>query len=54
MPQLENEDGFVALGCELVKYDSQFEGVINSLLGSNVQGDLYVCLSDMQKTAQKA
>ena len=33
MPQLENEDGFVALGCELVKYDSQFEGVINSLLG---------------------
>lgn len=33
MPQLENEEGFVALGCELVKYDSQFEGVINSLLG---------------------
>lgn len=23
----------MALGCELVKYDSQFEGVINSLLG---------------------
>lgn len=30
---LENEEGFVALGCDLAKADSKFSGVINSLLG---------------------
>ncbi|MDO5125301.1 MAG: chromosome segregation protein SMC [Ruminococcus sp.] len=30
---LENEEGFVALGCDLAKADEKFSGVINSLLG---------------------
>ena len=33
MPQLDNEDGFVALGCELVKFDGKYRGIIDSLLG---------------------
>lgn len=28
-----NEDGFVALACELVEFDSEYTGIINSLLG---------------------
>lgn len=31
--QLENENGFVALGCDLVKFDGKFSGIINNLLG---------------------
>lgn len=30
---LENEEGFIALGCDLAKTDEKFKGVINSLLG---------------------
>ena len=30
---LEDDDGFVALACDLVKADKKYEGVINSLLG---------------------
>lgn len=29
----ENEEGFIALGCDLAKTDEKFKGVINSLLG---------------------
>lgn len=31
--QLEQENGFVALACDLVRYDPKFTGVINYLLG---------------------
>lgn len=31
--QLQNEEGFVALGCDIVKYDSRFDTVIKYLLG---------------------
>ena len=30
---LENEEGFIALGCDLAKTDEKFKGIINSLLG---------------------
>ena len=30
---LDNEEGFVALACDLVKAESKYQGVINSLLG---------------------
>lgn len=32
-PRLANEDGFVALASELVKYDGKFSGIVNQLLG---------------------
>lgn len=31
--RLENEDGFVALGCDIVTYDKKYEGIVRSLLG---------------------
>lgn len=31
--QLENENGFVAVGCDLVRFDEKFSGIINNLLG---------------------
>lgn len=34
--RLDNEDGFVSLACQLVKYDNKFSGVINQLLGRTV------------------
>ncbi|MBQ8965130.1 chromosome segregation protein SMC [Ruminococcus sp.] len=30
---LENEEGFVALGCDIVTYDKKYEGIVRSLLG---------------------
>ncbi len=32
-PKLEAEEGFVSLGCDLVKYDTRYTGIIDSLLG---------------------
>ena len=32
-PKLSSEDGFIALGSELVEYDLQYSGIVNSLLG---------------------
>lgn len=32
-PHLSDEYGFIALGSELVEYDSQYSGIVNSLLG---------------------
>lgn len=32
-PRLASENGFVALGCDLAEFDSQYSGIINSLLG---------------------
>lgn len=32
-PRLATENGFVALGCELVGFDKQYGGIVNSLLG---------------------
>ena len=31
--RLKNEDGFVALGCDIVKYDKRYEGIVRYLLG---------------------
>ena len=31
--RLENEDGFVALGCDIVTYDKKYEGIVRNLLG---------------------
>lgn len=32
-PRLSSENGFVALGSELVEFDGQYSGIVNSLLG---------------------
>lgn len=32
-PRLANENGFIALGSELVEYNGQYAGIVNSLLG---------------------
>ena len=32
-PRLANEEGFVAMANELVSFDSQYQGIVNSLLG---------------------
>ena len=32
-PALHGEDGYIALACELVAFDSEYEGVVNFLLG---------------------
>lgn len=31
--RLESEEGFVALGCDIVGYDKRYEGIVRSLLG---------------------
>lgn len=31
--RLDGQEGFIALGCDLVKYDEKYTGIINSLLG---------------------
>ena len=31
--RLRNEDGFVALGCDIVKFDKRYEGIVRYLLG---------------------
>ncbi len=38
-PRLSSENGFVALGSELVEYDGQYSGIVNSLLGRTAVAD---------------
>ena len=38
-PRLRSENGFIALGSELVEYDSQYSGIVNSLLGRTAVAD---------------
>lgn len=38
-PRLSKENGFVALGSELVEFDGQYSGIVNSLLGRTAVAD---------------
>lgn len=38
-PRLSSENGFVALGSELVEFDGQYSGIVNSLLGRTAVAD---------------
>ncbi len=48
-PRLQQEEGFVALGCELVEFDKQYSGIINSLLGRTTVAEDIDCAAIIAK-----
>ena len=46
---LESCNGFVALGCDIVTYDTKFTGIVNSLLGRTVIAEDIDCAGSIAK-----
>ncbi len=48
-PRLANENGFVALANELVEFDGQYQGIVNSLLGRTAVAEDIDCAAVIAK-----